>query len=59
MWIYFRDERTESRIHTDTDLDYKYNEDCDTHLITFKGGNIAFTKDEIKHLKKLLKEVRV
>lgn len=59
MWIYHNDKNTLTRIYTEGKIGYKYNEDCDTHLITFDKGNIAFTKQEIKQLKKLLKKVEL
>lgn len=55
MWIYYCG--TRSSIHLEPPegrLEYAYNSDCDTHLIQFQGGSIAFTKKEIKRLKKLL-----
>ncbi len=59
MWMYYSDNNTETKIHTKGELGYKYNEDWDTHLITFEKGNLALTKDEIKQLQKLLKKVEL
>lgn len=57
MWIYHLDKRTETTIHTEGKFDYRYNEDSDTHLISFKLGNIALTREEILQLKNILDDV--
>lgn len=55
MWIYYSSPRVSIHLEPpECRLEYAYNSDCDTHLIQFQGGSIAFTKTEIKRLKKLL-----
>lgn len=57
MWIYHVDDCTATTIHTEGIFDYRYNEDSDTHLISFKLGNIALNREEILQLKNILDDV--